>query len=139
MSTRDFSAIEATLSSDDAPNNQQTFLAAIQAIGANNFTAVSEYLTEDVELNIHGFPHMNGVWRGRVNVIAAMTMNFKKVTEQKPVIQDIVQRDDILVIRMRESGRFVESKIPYDVDVVLWCTFSGGKIAKIEEFIHYVH
>lgn len=139
MSTRDFSAIEATLSSDSAPNNQQTFLAAIQAIGANNFAAIGQYVTDDVELCIHGFPHMNGTWRGRVNVLAAMTMNFKKVTEQKPLIQDMVQRDDVLVLRMRESGRFVESKIPYDVDVVFWCTFSGGKISKIEEFVHYVH
>jgi ketosteroid isomerase-like protein len=139
MPTRDFAAIEATLSSDNAPSNQQTFLSVIQAIGANNFAAVSQYLTEDAELNIHGFPHMNGVWRGRVNVIAAMTVNFKKVTEQKPVIQDMVQRDDVLIIRMRETGRFVESKIPYDVDVVLWCTFAKGKIAKVEQFVHYVH
>jgi ketosteroid isomerase-like protein len=136
MATRDFSAVQGKLSVGETPSHQQVLLAVLQAVAANDFASVPEYFTEDAELHIHGFPNLNGIWRGRANVAAAMAVNFGKVTEQKPVIQAMIPHGDVLAVRLREKGRFVASRLPYDVEAVIWCTFADGKIAKVEEFVH---
>jgi|ERR1700722_4746625 hypothetical protein len=57
-------------STTDASDDPQTVLhAAYAAIIRGDFDALGESMTDDVELNICGFPATDGSWRGRNDVI----------------------------------------------------------------------
>jgi len=135
MPDRDFTGFEGRLAEKPASNTQGILLAVIQAIGTGNFAALPQYLTDDVELHIHGFPALDGRWLGCTAVVAATASNYAKVTDQKPQIRAMIAQGDEIALRFHETGRLVESNDSYEVDVVLWCTFVDGRIRRIEEFI----
>jgi ketosteroid isomerase-like protein len=52
--------------------------AVYDAIIKGDFEAIGEFMTDDVELNICGFPATDGNWRGRNDVIAAARKNSRR-------------------------------------------------------------
>ncbi len=135
MPDRDFTGFKEKLAESPIAETQGVLLAVLQAIGTGNFAALPQYLTDDVELHIHGFPALDGRWLGCPAVVAATASNYAKVTDQKPQIRAMVAQGEEIALRFHETGRLVESNDSYDLDVVLWCTFVDGKIRRIEEFI----
>ena len=49
------------------------------AVVSGDFDTFADALTDDVALNISGFGPMDGVWRGRTDVVAATRKNFSMV------------------------------------------------------------
>jgi ketosteroid isomerase-like protein len=109
--------------------------AAYDAIIKGDFDVFGESVTDDVELNIHGFGPMNGTWRGRNEVIAATRQNFASVITQKPEIEAMISQGDAVAVLLRETGVFKSSGEAYRIRGVQWFTFSEGKIKKIDEII----
>ena len=133
MQIRDFSAAASQL---QAVSQQGVLQGVLQALSQNDYDALPQYFADDAELHIHGFSHLNGSWRGRAKVIAAMSANFQKVAQQKPAIRQLIEQGNTLVARLHETGLLVASQTPYEVEAVIWCTFEAGKLAKLEEFVH---
>jgi ketosteroid isomerase-like protein len=114
----------------------QTVLhAAFDAIIRGDFDAFAASVTDDVELNIRGFGALDGVWRGRTEVVAATRKNFALLGEQKPEIESIISEGDRTAVLLRESGILKANGQPYSVRGVQWFTFADGKIKKIDEII----
>lgn len=97
--------------------------------------ALETYFTKDIELHIHGFAPIDGSWVGRANVIAAATHNFQKLAQQEPQIETMVEQDDQIVWLLLESGYLRENGQRYEVRGVIWWTFEGTQIRRVEEFI----
>ena len=130
MSTRDFSGI-----ADQLHNNRQELIARLlQTLAANDFASLPQYMAENVQLTISGFPAIDGSWCGREAVVATMTANFGKITEQKSQLRGMIQQGDLLALRVYESGRL--SGVPYEVDAVFWMVFDGDVLTEITEFVH---
>jgi ketosteroid isomerase-like protein len=65
---------------DASSNDPQTVLhAAYAAIIRGDFDALGESMTDDVELNICGFPATDGNWRGQNDVVAAARKNYAQI------------------------------------------------------------
>lgn len=117
-------------------NDPRTVLhAAFTAIIEGDFNAFGDSVTDDVELSISGMGTLDGVWRGRDEVIAAAQSNFDKLRDQKPEIERMIFQDDCVAVLLRETGAVKSSGRPYEVRGVQWFTFSNGKIKRIEEII----
>ena len=89
---RDYTAKLLRAVSPSAPgaiSDPQTVLhAAYNAVVQGNFDAFSDAVTEDVELNVSGFSPMDGVWRGRREVVDATRRNFALVAGQQPEVEE---------------------------------------------------
>jgi ketosteroid isomerase-like protein len=120
--------------SDASPNDPQTVLhAAYAAIIRGDFDALGESMTDDVELNICGFPATDGNWRGRNDVVAAARKNYSKIENQQPEIEAMISHGDSIAVLIRESGVLKSTKQAYSIRGVQWFTFADGKIRKIDQ------
>jgi ketosteroid isomerase-like protein len=139
--TRNFSAVLSAIKETPTTRagHQEALHAVISAIAANDMEALERYFIEDVELHIHGFAPINGSWVGRSNVIAAATRNFQKLSQQDPRIETMVEQDDNIVWLLLESGYLKENGQRYELRGVIWWTFQGTQIRRIEEFISPLH
>lgn len=134
---RDFQPVTAALT--EAPNvasQQRVVLTAVMSlIEANAFESLSQYLAEDIELHIHGMAEFGGSWYGYHDVAEAITANFSKVTTQRPVIEGLIQQGNAIALRIRETGRMVETGESYEARAVLWFEFEDVHIRRIDEFV----
>jgi len=119
----------------DIRDPQAVLHQAFQAIIGGNFDAFADSITDNVELNISGFGALDGIWRGRDEVVAATRRNFALLANQKPEIESIIAQDDRVAVLLRESGVFESSGQAYSVRGVQWFTFADGKIARIDEIV----
>jgi ketosteroid isomerase-like protein len=138
MANRDFSAVLSAIK--EAPEARAGHLevlhAVVSAIAANDMKALELYFTEDVELQIHGFAPIDGSWSGRADVIAAAARNFQKLAQQEPRIETVVDQSDNVIWLLAESGYLKETGQRYAARGVIWWTFAGARIRRVEEFIH---
>jgi ketosteroid isomerase-like protein len=119
---------------DPSSSDPQTVLhAAYAAIIRGDFNALGEFVTDDVELNICGFPATDGNWRGRNDVVAAARRNYAQIENQQPEIEAMISNGDSIAVLLRESGMLKSTKQAYSVRGVQWFTFVDGKIRKIDQ------
>src|SRR5207248_625205 len=86
-------------------NDPQTVLHGVySAIIQGNFEAFSDSVTDDVELSVCGFGPMDGVWRGRRDVVDATRKNFALVAGQQPEIEGMISQGACIAVLLRESG-----------------------------------
>jgi ketosteroid isomerase-like protein len=138
MAERDFAAVLTAIKySPAAPAAHQEVLhVVVSAIAANDMKALESYFTEDIELHIHGFAPLDGSWSGRDSVIAAATSNYQKLAEQSPQIETMIEQGDNVVWLLLESGHLKENGQRYEARGVIWWTFQGTRICRVEEFLH---
>jgi ketosteroid isomerase-like protein len=110
----------------------------LKALASDNFDGIEPHLADDVEMDVHGFPIMNGSWSGKAEVLAALRRNFSLVTEQRPHILEMVEAGDIIAVRFEEGGRLEESRALYAVRGIQWFRFSDGKLKYFEEYLQPV-
>ena len=65
----------------------------------------------------------------------AMAANFDRITDQKPEPQAIIEQGNCVAMLIREQGRWKQDGKPYSVRGVIWWTFEGERVAKVEEFV----
>jgi ketosteroid isomerase-like protein len=119
---------------DASSNDPQTVLhAAYAAIIRGDFDSLAESMTDDVELNICGFPTIDGSWRGRNDVVAAARRNYAQIENQRPEIEAMISDGDSIAVLLRESGVLKPTRQAYSIRGVQWFTFAEGKIRKIDE------
>ena len=137
MSDRDFTAVKSTIQSAQfhVTDHQEVLLSVITAIGSNDIESLHQHFTDDAELHIHGFPGMDGSWRSRNEVLAAIAGNFGKITEQKPEIEAMIHQDEAIAMLIRETGRLKADGRRYEARGVIWYTFQGARLRRIEEFV----
>jgi len=132
--TDKFLATTQPSASDPSSNDPQTVLhAAYAAIISGDFDALGDSMTDDVELNICGFPATDGNWRGRNDVVAAARRNFAQIENQQPEIESMISHGDSIAVLLRESGVLKTTKQAYSIRGVQWFTFQNGKIRKIDQ------
>jgi ketosteroid isomerase-like protein len=115
------------------PDHQALLHAVYDTIIRHDFDAFGELLTDDVELNICGFPPMDGAWRGREQVVAATRNNFEMVDTQQPQVQGMISQGGTVAVLFKESGVFKSDGRKYSLRCVQWFTFVGGKLKSIDE------
>ena len=120
---------------NDAKDPQAVLHAAYSAVAQGAFDQLAGLVTDDVELHISGFGPMNGIWRGRADVVAATRKNFALVTGQKPEIDRMISQGDHVVVMLRESGVLREDGQAYDLRGVQWFTFESGKLKRIDQIL----
>jgi ketosteroid isomerase-like protein len=119
---------------DASSNDPQTVLhAAYAAIIRGDFDALGESMTDDVELNICGFPAIDGSWRGRNDVVAAARKKYAQIENQQPEIEAMISQGDTIAVLLRESGVLKSTGQAYSIRGVQWFTFADGKIRKIDQ------
>lgn len=110
----------------------------LKALASDNFDAIEPHLAADVEMDVHGFPIMNGSWSGKEEVLAALRRNFSLVTEQRPRILEMVEADNLIAVRFEEGGRLVDNRALYAVRGIQWFRFEDGKLKYVEEYLQPV-
>ena len=137
MMERDFQSVMGVLreAPDTAALRRTTLMAVIHLIEASAFETLSQYMTEDIEMHIAGTPIFAGSWYGYRDVTAAIAANFSKVTGQKPVIESMIQQDQVIAVRIRETGRIIATGEEYAVRGVLWFEFEDALIRRIDEVV----
>jgi ketosteroid isomerase-like protein len=129
-----FLATARPAATDASSSDPQTVLhAAYAAIIRGDFDALGEFMTDDVELNICGFPPIDGNWRGRNDVVAAARKNYSRIENQQPEIEAMISHDDSIAVLLRESGVLKSTRQAYSIRGVQWFTFADGKIRKIDQ------
>jgi ketosteroid isomerase-like protein len=129
-----FLAAARLAATDASSSDPQTVLhAAYDAIIRGDFDGLGEFMTDDVELNICGFPATDGNWRGRKDVIAAARKNYAQLESQQPAIEGMISQGDSIAVLMRESGVLKSTGEAYSIRGVQWFTFADGKISKIDQ------
>jgi ketosteroid isomerase-like protein len=129
-------ATAGSSAADASPNDPQTVLrAAYAAIIRGDFDALGESMTDDVELNICGFPAIDGGWRGRNDVVAAARKNYAQIENQQPEIEAMISQADTIAMLLRESGVLKSTKQAYSIRGVQWFTFADGKIKKVDQIV----
>lgn len=119
----------------DVQSTAAVLPAVLSAIAAGDFDGAGAHFTDDVVLEIRGAPAMDGAWRGKAEVVAAMRNNFSKVRDQRPVVESTVSSGETTAMLFREEGEYVEDGSRYSVRVVAWLTFNGRQISRIEEIV----
>jgi ketosteroid isomerase-like protein len=112
---------------------QMVLHAAYAAIIRGDFDALGESMTDDVELNIRGFPAIDGSWRGRNEVVAAARKNYAQIENQQPAIEAMISEGESIAVLLRESGVLKSTRQAYSIRGVQWFTFADGKIRKIDQ------
>jgi ketosteroid isomerase-like protein len=108
---------------------------AYSAVIQGDSEALREAVVNDVELNICGFGPIDGIWRGRDEVVAATRKNFGLVSGQQPEIESIISQGDCVAVLLRESGVMKATGEAYSIRAVQWFTFADGKIKKIDQIV----
>src|ERR1700693_2224565 len=121
-------ATVSTAATKDISDPQTVLHGVYSAIVQGNFEAFGESVTEDVELSICGFGHLDGTWQGRNEVVAATRRNFAEVESQQPEIEGMMSQGDCVAVLLRESGVFKSTGQAYSIRGVQWLTFCVGKI-----------
>jgi ketosteroid isomerase-like protein len=138
MADRNFAAVLTAIKESPAvaAAHQDVLHAVVSAIAANDMNALESYFTEDIELHIHGFAPLDGSWSGRDSVIAAAIDNYQKLAHQVPQIETMVEQGDNVVWLLLESGQLKEGGQRYEARGVIWWTFRGTQICRVEELLH---
>jgi ketosteroid isomerase-like protein len=124
-----------TAATEDISDPQTVLHGVYSAVIQGDFDAFGESVTEDVELSICGFGHLDGTWRSRNEVVAATRRNFAEVESQRPENEGMISQGDCVAVLLRESGVFKSTGQAYSVRGVQWFTFADGKIKKIDEIV----
>ncbi len=127
------SKVEACVVTPDDP--QATLRAIYSAVIQDDFARLTPLVNDDVELHISGFIPLNGSWRGREAMIEGTRRNFAMLSHQKPQIEKIMAQGDSVAVFLRESGIIRETGLPYNVKVVQWFTFEGGKLKRADHVV----
>jgi len=140
MPERDFAVMQAALHVAEKPkyHHRNVVVEILTAVAANDFDSLTQHFSDDAELHIHGFPNIDGVWRGQKQVIAGIAENFGKLIQQKPMVESIIHQDGALAIRLEETGVYKASGRRYHLRGVIWFTFDGSRVSRIEEFLQTV-
>lgn len=133
FTTRLLHHFQAPPAETPAAAHQQTLHRALHAITEDNFDAFGDALADDAEMEIRGTGAMDGTWRGRSEIVAALRHNFSLISEQEPEMEQMLADDTHVVVRLRERGVFCEGCRPYEYRAVIWYTFGDGRIQRIDE------
>jgi ketosteroid isomerase-like protein len=118
-----------------ATDPQAVLHAVYAAVISGDFDALNGSVTDDVALNICGFPPINGTWKGRGEVVAAVRKNYGQLESQQPTIESMISQGDSIAVLMRETGVLRSTGQAYSVRGVQWFTFAGGRISKIDQVV----
>ena len=113
--------------------HQNVLHSAYRAVADGRFEEFANFVTEDVELSISGWPPMDGIWRGRQEVVAATRKNFGMVDVQQPQIERVLAQGEMIVVLLKERGTLRADGQAYYLRAVQWFTFRDGKISRIDE------
>jgi ketosteroid isomerase-like protein len=134
--TDKFLATARPSATDASSGDPQTVLqAAYAAIIQSDFHALGDSMTDDVELNICGFPATDGNWCGRNDVIAAARRNYAQIENQQPEIEAMISDGDSIAVLLRERGVLKSTRLAYSIRGVQWFTFADGKIKKVDQIV----
>ena len=128
-------AVRSSKGHGGAEENRQTLAAIYSAVGRGDFELFGEYLTDDVELDIRGMGPMDGVWRGRKDVVEAARTNFGNIDEQKPEIEAIAGQGNVTAVLFSEKGVLKPDGREYKLRAVQWFTFVDGRVKRIDEIV----
>ena len=135
MTDHDFTAAATAIQNTKGPKLQQEILmTTLNALAAGDPGPAELNLADDVELHIHGSVHFDGSWRGKRAVIAAAQKNYASVTNQKPEVLAIIQQEGAIAVRIRETGVLKTDSSHYTAEAILWYTFEGAKIKRVDQF-----
>jgi ketosteroid isomerase-like protein len=117
-----------------APEDPQMVLSGLfDAIVRNDFDTAGTFMTDDVELNICGFPAFDGNWHGRDQVVATAIRNFGNIENQQPKIEAMISNGGSIAVLVHETGKLKSTGHPYSIRLVQWYTFENGKIKKVDQ------
>ena len=133
--TERFLRTTSSAATKDSKDPQTVLHAAFDAVIQGDFDAFGDSITDDAELSVCGFGPLDGIWRGRDQVVAATRRNFGLLANQKPQIESMISQGDRVAVLLRESGVIQSSAQAYSVRGVQGFTFADGKISKIDEII----
>ena len=117
----------------DVADTSTVLPAVIAAIAAGKYEDAGAFMTEDVILDIKGVERMNGHWRGREEVVAAMARNFGMVRDQRPVIDSTLHAGYTTALLFHETGIFTDDGEPYSIRAAMWVTYDNGLIHRVDE------
>lgn len=137
MSQRNFTALQSALAiaGEGSSNRTAVLTAVLGAIGRNDFGALAQHFTADAQLHIHGSSFFDGSWTGREAVLGAIVANFDKIAEQRPELESMVQQGDSIVALVCERGVLKQETKQYTLRGIMWWTFDGDQITRLEEFV----
>jgi ketosteroid isomerase-like protein len=138
---QDFSQVMATL--DERQTSSRThsqigiISAVLAAVAAKDLDSVVHLFHPDAVMTITGIPDLEGTTRGPGNIIEALVRNFETVTEQSPVIEAIVEHENYVITRIRETGKLRRTGEAYQGRAILWFTFEKGQILQLDEVVSF--
>lgn len=88
-------------------------------------------------MSITGVADIEGTTRGPANIIEALARNFETVTEQVPAIEAIVEHENQVIARTRETGKLRRTGEAYQGRAIMWFTFEKGQILQFDEVVSF--
>lgn len=103
----------------------------IRLISQGRFLDLRRYLTDDVTYEIAVPATLPWVRRacGAENVINALAANFAHVREQRTEPLALASQGDTVMMMARETGRMVDTGVPYQALMAQQFTFRDGRLA----------
>ena len=107
----------------------------INAIGADDLTAVGEMLAEDVLLEIQGTDELPFIRKakGREQMIEAIKQNFGALQNQRPSIEAVIAQGDTVIVIVEEEGEIRASGKKYRTKGMQRFIIREGKVELVEE------
>lgn len=134
----DFSHFKEALEEHQSRSKSKAKLEVIgdilTAIAQKDLSPVENFIHEGAEMVIHGFAPCERRSKGRMEILKALQENFEAITDQKPLMEALVEGEAEVAVKFSETGTMRESGQKYSARAVIWFTFEGSKIRKIEEF-----
>ena len=108
-----------------------------EALSRNDFDAMIDEMSEEIEMEILGPPGgpMVGVCSGKTAVRQTLVQNFGMVDEQQPEILSVTAQGNTVVIVGRETGRFKPTGKTYNVSWVQIFTLQNDKAVRFREIV----
>jgi ketosteroid isomerase-like protein len=118
---------------DKVRDSGELFPSLFSAIARRDFDAIGPHMTDDVEFEICGFPRLNGHWKGRKDVVAAIRHNFDQVANQKPTVEMQMVTAHSAALLFTETGTFSADEAGYSVRVAMFFTLRDGLVSRVDE------
>lgn len=114
-------------------NHVQCLQEQYRAIASGDFSVALASMAEDIEMELHGPAEIpiNGSWRGRDEVSAAVQRNFASLADQEAEILSLIAQGDTLVLYAQERGKVRASGAAYHVRWTQIFTFRDERIVRV--------
>ncbi len=115
--------------------NVAALKAMVEAVARDDYDAIAKVVDDGVRLQILAPPDVPFIRsaEGAPAFLDAVRRNFAMLEVQKPVVLSIVAQGEVVVVIVREQGRYAEDGRGYDMHAVQEFVFREGKLARIFE------